>query len=247
MVAWVGGALGQAFAGSAIKIMAPETQNFCSFPGFASALQNDAAAWSAVSIVATHEYGCTPAKSFAAAAQAGKEYWETEIYDNVHKTADNTMLTGLWVANEMYDALANANMNAWHYWWFYPGSNDNGALWDFATKTPSKRLWVMGNFSRFVRPGFYRVDVTGTRPAGVSVIAFQNPADATIAVVAINTNTTATPIALFVSGSQWPAQVVPWVTSNSDNLAAKPAIPVQAANFSATLDAESVTTFVGQP
>jgi glucuronoarabinoxylan endo-1,4-beta-xylanase len=249
MATFVGNTLGPAFAGSSVKVMAPETQNFCSsgFPGFSSALQSNAAAWSALSIIATHEYGCTPALSFPAAAQAGKEYWETEIYDTADKTADTTMLTGLWVANTMYDALANASMNAWHYWWFYPASSDNGALWDYATKKPTKRLWVMGNFSRFARPGYYRVDVTGSRPSGVSVIAFQNPTDATVAIVAINANSAATAIALFVAGHQWPAQVVPWVTSPTEDLVAKSAIAVTSANFSATLEAQSVTTFVGKP
>jgi glucuronoarabinoxylan endo-1,4-beta-xylanase len=250
MATFVGSTLGPAFAGSSVKVMAPESQNFCStgFPAFASALQNNASAWSAVSIIATHEYGCTPALSFAAAASAGKEYWETEVYDTADAAEDTTMKSGLWVASTMYDALANASMNAWHYWWFYPaGSGDNQALWDYATKKPTKRLWVMGNFSRFVRPGFYRVDVTGTRPSGVSVIAFQNPNDATVAIVAINTNTSSTTIPLFVAGTQWPAQVVPWVTSSSSDLVAQTTITVSGANFSATLAAQSVTTFVGSP
>jgi glucuronoarabinoxylan endo-1,4-beta-xylanase len=249
MATFVGDTLGPAFAGSTVKVMAPETQNFCSsgFPGFSSALQNYAKAWSAVSIIATHEYGCTPALSFPAAQAAGKEYWETEVYDTQDKAADTTMLTGLWVANTMYDALANANMNAWHYWWFYPLASDNAGLWDLSTKKPTKRLWVMGNFSRFVRPGFNRVDVTGTRPSGVSVIAFQDPASATVAIVAINPGTNTTPISLFVAGTQWPAQVVPWVTSPSQDLASGAPITVTGANFSATLAAQSVTTFVGSP
>jgi glucuronoarabinoxylan endo-1,4-beta-xylanase len=246
MASWVGGALGPAFAGSSVKVMAPETQNWCGFPSYLSGLEGSSTAWSAVDIVATHEYGCSPA-AYPAIQQAGKEFWETEIYDTAHTTADNTMLTGLWVANEMYAALTVANMNAWHYWWFYPGSNDNGALWDYTSKQPTKRLWVMGNFSRFARPDFYRVDVSGTVPSGVSLIAFQNPADATVAIVAINNNTSSTAIKLFVAGTQWPAQVVPWVTSNTANLVAQTAIAVQGANFAATLDAQSVTTFVGKP
>jgi O-glycosyl hydrolase len=37
------------------------------------------------------------------------------------------------------------------------------------------------------------------------------------------------------------------VTSSSDSLASQTAIPVTGANFSATLAAQSVTSFVGQP
>ncbi len=249
LASFIGTNLGPAFSGSTVKIMTPETQNFCSggFPAFTAALQANAAAWQATSIVATHEYGCTPATPFPAAAAAGKEYWETEVYDQTGSDADDTITSGLWVAATMYDALANANMNAWHYWWFY--STGRGGLWDSTTTpaTPTKRLWVMGNFSRFVRPGYYRIDVSGTAPAGVSVIAFQDPASANVAIVAINTNTSATTLPLFVAGTQWPAQVVPWVTSNTDSLAAQPAIAVSGGNFSASLAAQSVTTFVGSP
>jgi glucuronoarabinoxylan endo-1,4-beta-xylanase len=247
LAAFIGSSMGPAFAGSTVKVMGPETQNWCGFPAYSSAIESNASAWSAVSIIATHEYGCTPAKAFPAAQQAGKEFWETEIYDQVNKTADLTMNSGLVVANLMYDALANASMNAWHYWWFYPSTTDNAALWDSATKAPTKRLWVMGNFSRFVRPGFNRIDVSGPVPSGVSVIAFQNPADDTIAVVAINANASATALPLFVSGTSWPSQVTPWVTSNSANLVAQGAVSLTGARFSTMLVAQSVTTFVGKP
>jgi O-glycosyl hydrolase len=63
----------------------------------------------------------------------------------------------------------------------------------------------------------------------------------------INANTNQATVPLFVAGTQWPASVVPWVTSPSDNLVAQSAITVSAANFSATLAAQSVTTFVGSP
>ena len=52
--------------------------------------------------------------------------------------------------------------------------------------TRSKRLYTVGNFSKFVRPGYQRIDVSGSAPSGVEVVAFQNPTDQTIAIVAIN-------------------------------------------------------------
>jgi peptidoglycan hydrolase-like amidase len=44
-----------------------------------------------------------------------------------------------------------------------------------------------------------RVSTSGTVPSGGYVSAYQNPADGTV-VVAINTNTTATPLSLYLSG-----------------------------------------------
>jgi glucuronoarabinoxylan endo-1,4-beta-xylanase len=242
LATFVGGSMGPALASSGVKIMAPETQDWGDFKTFEPALAANSAAWAATSIVATHEYGGTPA-AYPAIQAAGKEFWETEWY--VTGAEDTTMANGLIVANEIYQALTVANMNAWHYWWFY--SSGNGGLWDTGAATWAKRLWVLGNFSRFVRPGFYRVDVAGSAPpSGVSVIAFDNPADNTVAIVAINTGG-ATSMTIFVQGSSWPAQVVPWVTSASENLTAGTAIPLTGGSFAAPLSAQSVTTFVGAP
>src|SRR5580692_4984213 len=159
------------------------------------------------------------------------------------------MGSALKIAGLMYDALANANMNAWHHWWVYPGANDNSGLFDDGSPhKPTKRLYAMGNFARFVRPGYSRIDVsTAHVPSGVSVVAFTNAADNTTVVVAINTNTASATVPLFVGGTEWPAQVTPWVTSSSASLASQTSIPLTGARFSATLAAQSVTTFVGKP
>ena len=54
-------------------------------------------------------------------------------------------------------------------------------------------------------------------------------------------------VSLFVAGTAWPASVTPYVTTSSSKLAAGTAITVTAGAFSASLDAQSVTTFVGKP
>jgi glucuronoarabinoxylan endo-1,4-beta-xylanase len=142
--------------------------------------------------------------------------------------------------------MTKANLNAWHIWWLYNAKGNGGCLYDTTNNVWTKRLWVLGNYARFVRPGFVRVSTSGTVPAKVFVSAYKNPADGTVAVVAINTNTSATPLSLYLSGVV-PCSITPWVTSAADNLASKPAITVSNARLSATLDAQSVTTFVGKP
>src|SRR5690606_21579640 len=133
---------------------------------------------------------------------------------------------------------------AWHYWWLWAGGTSG--VYNTDTNVWTKRLWVLGNFSRFVRPGFLRVATSGEAPSGVLVSAYTNPADGTVAVVAINQNGNATPVSLFVSDPA-PCSVTPWVTSDIDNLAAKAPISLENARFSAILDGKSVTTFVGRP
>jgi glucuronoarabinoxylan endo-1,4-beta-xylanase len=242
LASFVGTYMGPAFAGSGVKVMSPETQNWCSFPSFESALQANTAAWGYTDIVATHEYGCNP-KAYPQIQQAGKEFWETEIYDTV--TAEDTgMGSGLRVAKLIHDAMTVASMNAWHYWWVYGAGN--GGLFDTTSNGWSKRLWVEGNFARFVRPGFERVGTMGTAPAGVLVSAYKNPADGTVAVVAINNNTSATALSLALSAGA-PCSFTPWVTDAADSIAGKAAISVQGSRVTVSLGAQSVTTLVGKP
>jgi glucuronoarabinoxylan endo-1,4-beta-xylanase len=244
LASWIGTYMGPALAGTGAKIMAPETQNWCTFPSYESALLADSTAWQYTSIIATHEYGCSPS-AYPEIQQAGKEFWETEIFDT-ETTPDPGMGSGLRVAALIHGAMTIASMNAWHYWWVYSASAGNGALWDTNTGQATKRLWVEGNFSRFVRPGFQRVGTSGSVPSGVFVSAYASPSDGTVAIVAINDNTSATPISLFVSGAA-PCSMTPWVTSATDNLAAKAAVPVAGSRATYSLDPQSVTTFVGTP
>jgi glucuronoarabinoxylan endo-1,4-beta-xylanase len=240
--------LGPAMSAIGVKVMGPETQNACGFTSYYAAIKNDSAAWNAVSIFASHEYGCGTLPSEPAIAMANKEYWETEV-DTGTASSDRSgdgIASALLMASTMHNDLTKANLNAWHLWWLYNASNNGGCLFDTTTKVWTKRLWVMGNFSRFVRPGYMRVSTSGTAPSGVLLSAYKNPADGTVAVVAINSNTSATPVSVYVSGSV-PCTITPWVTSATDNLASQTPITVSNARFSATLAAQSVTTFVGTP
>lgn len=145
------------------------------------------------------------------------------------------------LATMVYAAFTTGGANAWHYWWteaFVPNVN-----------SPPPQVYALGNFSKFVRPGYYRVGVTGApTPSGSTplVVAFASPADGTVAIVVVNGGA-AQKVSFFVSGSGWPASVTPYVTSASSKLAAGTAITVAAGRFSASLDAQSVTTFVGKP
>ena len=58
LATWIGTYLGPAMAPLGVKVMGPETQNACGFTSYFSAIQSDAAAWSSVGILASHEYGC---------------------------------------------------------------------------------------------------------------------------------------------------------------------------------------------
>ncbi len=178
LATWIGTYLGPAMAPLGVKVMGPETQNACGFTSYYSAIQSNAAAWSAVDILASHEYGCGTLPSEPAIAAANKEYWETEVDTGTASgdTPGDGIASALLTVTTMHNDLTKANLNAWHYWWLYC-SNNSGCLYDTGTKVWAKRLWAMGNFSRFVRPGWKRVSTSGTAPSGVLVSAYIESGD----------------------------------------------------------------------
>ena len=111
---------------------------------------------------------------------------------------DPTMTQGFWLADQIYDDFTIAGDSAW-YWWTAlspvlgcdpkadpqcptrkntKGWNDGLLYYDehYATSGitqifPTKRFSVLGQFSRYVRPGAVRHAVTGV-PDGVRMLAF---------------------------------------------------------------------------
>lgn len=247
LATWIGTYLGPAMAPLGVKVMGPETQNACGFTSYYSAIQSDAAAWSAVNILASHEYGCGTLPSEPAIAAANKEYWETEV-DTGAASGDSPgdgIASALQTVTTMHNDLTKANLNAWHYWWLYC-SNSSGCLYDTGAKVWAKRLWAMGNYARFVRPGWKRVATSGTAPSGVLVSAYVNPQNNALSVVAINSNTSSKSVSFYISGNA-PCSLTPYETSASKNLGQGTAVSVSQSRVTVTLSPQSVTTFAGTP
>ena len=248
---FIGNHLAPAFAAAGLttQLMAPETVGWNELSSYGQSVLGNATAATAIGVVATHSYDGNPAV-FGGAVQAGKELWETEYYDKQTKGEDPGIGSGLVVAATMHADLVYANVNAWHYWWIYPGSSDNGGLWDGVyphPRNPSKRLYVIGNFSRFVRPGFYRVDATTSAPnPGILASAYYDAPSQKIVIVAINQNTSAvTQAFLFdrVTTGSWSS----WVTSATESLSpgAAPDPGSAPSRLVYSLEAQSVTTLQG--
>jgi glucuronoarabinoxylan endo-1,4-beta-xylanase len=217
------------------KLISPEASYWGALWGYGDAILQDSTASSFTDIIATHDYAyATPTH-----APITKPIWETEVssFDGPSTDIGN----GITVATWIHRAIVTGSVSAWHYWWLIGQNADNEGLIN-PGNVPTKRLYTVGNFSKFVRPGFELVGVTGPVPAGVSVSAYLNPANGAIVIVAINQNAGSTPISLFAPGTHNSA--TPWVTSATDDLAAKTALPVSSGHFSTSLTGTSVTTFV---
>jgi len=215
---------------------------------FGHALAKDVEAWTQLDILGTHMYETLVAEPWPADVLQKKPVWMTEVcgvkgWPEGGPSSD--INNGVAVAGWIHDAIVNGNATTWLWFWYKSGStNDNEGL-ILNDGTDTKRHYTLGNFSKFVRPGFSRVDVTGAIPADVLLSAYKG-ADGTVVIVAINQGGATATVPISFSGGTAPASLEPNLTSASDNLKAGIAVTVSGGSFTATLASMTVTTFVGK-
>lgn len=216
--------------------------NLWSGDNYGTAILDDALISSLVTVIATHDYDNASSTSTTrpappAGANMTHHLWVTEI---TYSSMGGGITPALDIARGIYAAVSSGGVNGWLYWW-------TQSLMDGGSDTsPPKRVFGLGNFSKFVRPGYVRVSILGAPPS-VQMVPFLDPVDGTVVIVALNSGSGVQQVSFFVSGAAWPATVTPYVTSASSNLAPGPTIPVSAGRFSASLGGQSITTFVGKP
>lgn len=173
------------------RLAAPESLNFNQTMTNAI-LSNDEAA-SKIDIVAGHIYGSGLAK-FPLAEQKKKEIWMTEYLLNL-----NTGNTGaakwstysdaakwsesLKMLTTVHDAMNN-NWNAYIWWYlqrFYSfiGDGEEGTT----NGSVLKRGFAFSHFSKFVRPGFVRIDTEQPGTSFLKISAYQKNAQTVIVII----------------------------------------------------------------
>ncbi len=223
------------------KIILPESQNWQDYHDLAGPAMGDANVAADVSIIADHNYDGANGPASLVKNSYGKALWETEVSQLNGETSD--IANGVYYAQRLFLFMTLAQANAWHYWWIVPYGSETGLMSQNAG--PTKRMFTIGNYSRFVRPNFYRVDATSSQPSAL-ISAYRATNSATFAIVVVNTNAATDVIQTFNLTNFTAASVTPWLTSARLSLA--PQTPVNLTNFSFTYDlpAMSVVTFVGQ-
>ncbi|HYQ15625.1 MAG TPA: hypothetical protein VEQ58_07705, partial [Polyangiaceae bacterium] len=212
-------------------------------------LAKDATAWAAIDIVGTHEYDTQKAEAWPSDVDGGKRskpVWETEVSGVMYwpeQGPSSDIKNGIAVAQWIHSALVVGEASAWLYWW-YTASGDNEGLLATGSSALTKRCYTLGNYSKFVRPGYVMVEVVGNSNTDLLLSAF-NGAEGTV-LVAINKGSTDATVPIAISGGTVPASCTPYVTASSasDNLKAGTAVPVSGGSFAASLASTSVTTFV---
>jgi len=163
---------------------------------------------------------------------------------------DGSMQDALQWARSINNYM-NAGTNAWMYWNLDCGAlqfnHDNNMCLTDQRQNLAKRAYALGQYAKFIRPGWQRVDVTNQ--GSLLVSAFKGPSHK-FAIVVINQ-------------SRWPAwnqsfglngitsqrsQVTPWLTSATASLTAQPPVSVGSNGTALTysIPGKSIVTFQGQ-
>ena len=223
---------------SSVKIMVAEDTPWGI--NIAAGPMGDATTAADVAIVASHGYAVPkPRRPLSFENNTGQHVWETEVSDT--NTYDGTIASALSYASQIHYYLTNAQVNYWGYWLLDGNGDftDNEALTD-ENSSIAKRAYAIGNWSRFVLPGWHMVSVTNS--TSLLVTAFINPAGNSGTVVAVNNGSS--PVSVkFSVGTTMSSSVIPYLTSSNASLAAQTAITVSSGSFSATVPPYSIETF----
>ncbi|MGI0156710.1 MAG: hypothetical protein ACREDE_11355 [Thermoplasmata archaeon] len=187
---------------------------------------------------------------------------------------DPTMTSGIWLADTIWQDLTVAGDSAF-YWWTAlssqlgcrpvsnprcpvsvnsQGWNDGLLYYDPSYRSdgnhrlyPTKRLWVMGNFSRYVRPGAVRHDLSGA-PPGTRALAFSDGGRWTLVVVDDRPAGSA-PVRIGVDLPVTRASPTGGALTDqrADLAPARPVLRSGPSSFVATVGARSVTTLTFRP
>ncbi|MGC5772228.1 glucuronoxylanase [Paenibacillus pabuli] len=222
------------------KVMAPES--FSYLKEMSDPILNDPQALANMDILGAHTYGTQfsnfPYPLFKQKG-AGKELWMSEVYyPNSNANSADSWPEALDVSYHIHHAMVEADFQAYVWWYIrrqYGPMKEDGTI--------SKRGYNMAHFSKFVRPGFVRVDATKNPDTQTFISAYKG--DNKVVIVAINRGTSAVN-QKFVLQNGNTSNVSSWVTDSTRNLAAGSSIIMTGNTFTAQLPSQSVTTFVAQ-
>ncbi len=158
-----------------------------------------------------------------------------------------TMLPAIWTSRSISGKLIHCdltygNMASWSYWtcfaqekWgaepflsleneCYQGDNSNESYGDIQTAgiiTDNSNLWVLGNYSRFIRPGYKRIDHITNKKEDLDQLlgsAYLSPDGKRIVLVYVNMMATQSSVHINIEGQNAAKDINVYRTSAKENL-----------------------------
>ena len=237
------------------RLMAPESFHFDH--SYSDPILNDSLACAHTDIICGHLYG-GGLGSYPLAGQQGKEVWMTEylLGDN---NSGNNWSWAMQLAQNITDVM-KAEMNAYVWWtiirYYGPIGDGEKAL---SPQDPNERYpakgevtkkgYVMSQFARFIRPGYYRIESTVSYAliaTGLSVTAYKDPVTSKIVIVAVNSNSDPKTFVFRFKNKSFTTTLTPYYTSVYEDCQKGTDFTVTDGSFTINLEPSSITTFVSK-
>lgn len=244
------------------RVMAPESFGFntqnAGYNPVNYPVLNDAGAWAQIDVFATHMYGTPTANmNWPALKQniGDKEMWMTEVYTDSRPDGTAGEATGgetpadwadrwpraLRVARQIHDIFVTGEFEA-YVWWY---AVRNYSFIFPQTETVTKRGWCVAHFSKFVRPGYRRVEVTERPIAGQDVFVSAYAGDSNIAVVLVNQTDASQQVTVAIPGTALDS-FERFTTSATKSFVNEAQVTFSGGSMTVTLEPQSVTTLSGE-
>ncbi|HUZ08305.1 MAG TPA: hypothetical protein VMV89_12575, partial [Candidatus Paceibacterota bacterium] len=188
-------------------------------------------------IAGGHSYGVS-ASVHSAELAAGKRVWMTEISFGTGQ--DEVSGEAVPIAQQIGQYM-NAQFNAYVWWWVYDSDtnsnlvDDNGHI--------HKNGYAIGQFAKWIRPGSTRVTADFNPQPNVNVTAYNAYANGGVVIVAVNANNN--PVSQpFIIHNGNATLLEGFQTSTNNSMTDIGSFAVSGGSFTATLPAQSITTFV---
>jgi glucuronoarabinoxylan endo-1,4-beta-xylanase len=208
----------------------------------------------AIKIVASHAYAPTSAPyvsidartgRFNTALQQKKRIWETEV--SAGDAQITNMNDGVYWARVIHSHLVENDVSAWLYWWGAATTKSRSSLIQIDTATKkyelTKRFFTIGQFSRFIRPGYHRVDAVPMPAQNTYFSAYLAPDGKKLVCVAINDDAVERPLLIQPGG--FPAtSCIAVRTSNTETHTRLAPIPLTQGAAEVVTAPLSVTTYI---
>ncbi len=208
----------------------------------------DSSAVGNVSIIGEHLYGGGPT-FYTNAIDLGKDVWMTEHYLSPSGGGQPTITDALTAAVEIQNTVSTGYANAyvWYWVWEDPNESINYGLINSNTTSPAPTYYgyAVGQFAKFIQPGYYRYDATANPYANVYISAYSGSEAGTTHYIIVAINAGSVPVSqLLMIYSATVTSLTPWQTTGSGGLVQQSAVTVSGGTFTYTLPAQSITTFV---
>jgi glucuronoarabinoxylan endo-1,4-beta-xylanase len=212
------------------SIAMPEAINFQD--QYSDPVLNDSVAVTHCSIVAGHLYGGGLYTHTNALAH-GKHVWMTEYYMN----GENDINTCMNLAKQISDCMNN-QFSAYVWWWV--NDNDTNVNLVLTSGTIFKNGYTIGQFAKWIRPGSTRVTADYNPQSNVYVTGYR--VNGGTVIVAVNMGTSSVSQQFTIQNGN-ASTLEGYRTSSSQSMSDIGSFGVSGGSFTATLPAQSVTTF----